>query len=463
MTAQDENSGPVAVLVIHGVGVQQPGETVGKLLKGLRGVIPASDSNSFENGTAGTLKDRQVRFYEVYWADLLQGPVTRGTFILADFQCLAWFPWLNFWRGAYNKGAYSKLTILWWLLVLPVMNFLLYFAYFGARLATQLWEAMPGRSPRAERVRPADRASEYTLIDHLLDEYVGDVVNYINSAGDAFYRTEKERPVSEHIRHVHRPIIDRFYEQLVSAKADGCQSIHIVSHSLGTVIMYHALRGLRLDEVEEADLPTIRNAAALVDHVYTIGSPLEKIQFFWPALKPLENLIGDRRINWDNFVSWFDPVAGRLRRYDDWGSVRNHRLLGGGFIRGHVVYERSPVFLGRLTAGLCGTPLYSNRSRGEKVKDTLFLVGESLVGPAALLVVLLLGAAVLGIVVMILPFLVSLPFRPFFDSVVWGPILDKGSLIMAAVVGVVLFLAPPIRASRAHKLFWKQPKGCRKK
>ena len=54
---------------------------------------------------------------------------------------------------------------------------------------------------------------------------------------------------------------------------------------------------------------------------------------------------GDLTLRWDNFVSFFDPVSGALRSFADWGTIANHRLLGGGFFRGHVVYERSPVFL----------------------------------------------------------------------------------------------------------------------
>ena len=41
---------------------------------------------------------------------------------------------------------------------------------------------------------------------------------------------------------------------------------------------------------------------------------------------------------------------------DLWGGVRNHRLLGGGLVRGHVVYEHSPVFLQVLTEGFAGRP-----------------------------------------------------------------------------------------------------------
>jgi hypothetical protein len=82
-------------------------------------------------------------------------------------------------------------------------------------------------------------------VDRLLDEYAADVFNYINSAGDTF---SPERKVPEELHHVYREIMGRFYDQLIRMQHDGCQSIHIVAHSLGTVVMYHALRGLKLDE-----------------------------------------------------------------------------------------------------------------------------------------------------------------------------------------------------------------------
>jgi hypothetical protein len=66
---------------------------------------------------------------------------------------------------------------------------------------------------------------------------------------------------------------------------DGCQSIHIVAHSLGTVVMYHALRGFGVDNAVRADRPTLSEAMATIEHLYTIGSPLEKIRFFLAGAK----------------------------------------------------------------------------------------------------------------------------------------------------------------------------------
>ena len=109
---------------------------------------------------------------------------------------------------------------------------------------------------------------------------------------------------------------------------------------------------------------------------------------------------GDLTLRWDNFVSFFDPVSGALRSFADWGKIANHRVLGGGFFRGHVVYERSPVFLGTLTEGLCGRPIPFERGVKERLGDLLLLIGETLVAPTVLAVILAVGA---GLYVLVAP------------------------------------------------------------
>jgi hypothetical protein len=227
-----------------------------------------------------------------------------------------------------------------------------------------------------------------------------------------------------------------------------------VAHSLGTVIMYHALRGLGFDSSGSADAEAVRTASAKVQHLYTIGSPLEKIRFFWPRLTTSEKLAGQRPIEWDNFVSWFDPVAGVLRRFGEWGGVRNHHLLGGGFVRGHVVYEHSPVFLGVLTEGLCGRILPLRRGWPERLRDASLLLGETLLAPAGLLLILGIGAAVFTLTILLVPFLISLPFRLFYGPETWGPFFDGASAVFACLFIAAMSLTPLIRAGKVHRLFW---------
>jgi hypothetical protein len=449
--AQD-HTGTTAVLVVHGIGAQQRGESARKLIAGLARVEPALDLR--EPGGTITVGGQTVRVYEVYWADLLKGDMTRGAFQMAEMQSLSWFPWLNVWCRNYRRGSYSPLKLAWWCVMLPVFNFFAMFAYYGAGLIAQI---VRGPQPRPEKTnaglwqqaKDAAESARPTAIDTILDEYVGDVFSYVNSAGNAFYREKGEPPIHPDVRHVYPRIVQQFYEQLLAAQADGCAEIQIVAHSLGTVVAYHALSGLRFEAGSRTDTDAIRSAVHKVRRLYTIGSPLEKIRFFWPTLIPGDAGLGDIALQWENFVSWFDPVAGAITRFGGWGEVFNHRLLGGGFLRGHVVYEHSPVFLGVLTRGLCGRALPLHRTRGERWRDRLVLLAETLFAPVAAAIVLAFVLTAL-----LLPFLVSLVLRQFLPEPTWVPIENVSALVFIGLMGFVFLLVPVLRATTVHRLHW---------
>ncbi len=457
---------PVGILVVHGIGAQNRGEMLEKVTNGIRRIFPDLPAG-LKEGERVHLGDRAVRFYEVYWADLLKGDRVTGTFEMEELSSLAWFPLLNQRSRSYESEPYPLRTVLWWTIILPFTGFALQLVYWGARLLAQIRD-VPRR--RAEQKRAGEASDDGdkslwqraqdaahktsqgpTAVDRLLDEYVGDVFNYINSAGDMF---SEQGNVPEDLRGVYRDILDRFYDQLARAHGDGCQSIQIIAHSLGTVVTYHALRGLRFGESPRDDRETIVEASGRVEHLYTIGSPLEKIRFFWPRLRPENNLAGERDIAWDNFVSYFDPVAGVLRRYTEWGGVDNHHLLGGGFLTGHVVYERSPVFLQSFSRGLLGQPRTLHRTTGEKFKDWALLLGETLLAPAGLAVLVGAGLALWVVTALLVPYLISIPFRFLFAPETWGPFLDYGGAFFAACFLVVFSIVPWIRAKETFKRLW---------
>lgn len=461
MPGTESVAGPIAVLVVHGIGAQEPGEGVGKLLAGLDRVQPGSAAQVAHAGMC-TVGGQLVRLYEVYWADLLKGGITHGAFQMNELQSLSWFPWFNLWRGNYRNGGYSFLTLLRWCVVLPIVNFFVLFAYYGAGLVTQIVSSV-NESRTEAKVRgtlwqvareKAEKSAKLTMLDRILDEYVGDVLSYINSAGKAFHREADEPSVPPEFEHVYAKIVQRFYDQLIKAQADGCSTIQIVAHSLGTVVAYHALSGLCFNDEARDDAQAIRAASVKVRHLYTIGSPLEKVRFFWPRLIPAAASLGGVKVGWDNFASWFDPVAGKLRQFGAWTEVSNHRLLGGGFIRGHVVYEHSPVFLRAFTRGLCGHEIPFTRTSKERWQDFFLLIGETLLAPTALAIVLIFGAALFVSTVLLLPFLLSLVLRQFLPDEIWAPITDTGSLIFGTVLFIALLLAPLIRASKVHARYW---------
>ncbi len=459
--------GPIGILVVHGIGAQKAGESAGKLLAGLARVDRKVESTAHDG--AVTVCGQPVRIYEVYWADLSSGASTRGAFDIKELQSLSWFPWFNHRCGNYPRGHYSLVKLAWWWIALPIFNFFALFAYYGARLvmtiatggrfdgtekSTGLSRAKSRGSVWDEARKAAARTSGPGPMDVLLDEYVGDVFSYVNSAGRAFYRDTGDTPAPAAAEHVYERIVQRFYDQLLKAQADGCETIHVVAHSLGTVVAYHALTGLGFDAGTRTDTDAIRSALAKVRRLYTIGSPLEKIRFFWPRLTPAGAAFGTPAFQWDNFVSWFDPVAGTLKRFDEWGKVSNHRLLGGGFVRGHVVYEHSPVFLGVLVRGLCGKDVPFARTAREVWNDRLILVGETLFAPAAVTFVLLLGMSLFVVAALMLPFLSSLILRQFLPDPTWVYIQNVTSLTFIGMMVLAFLIAPKVRAGKVHRLHW---------
>jgi hypothetical protein len=280
-------------------------------------------------------------------------------------------------------------------------------------------------------------------------------LSYVKSAGSAFDREGKVKEVPPGRVRLFGDAMKCFYDQLVKASAaDGCTDIQIVAHSLGTVVTWHALSAFRF-ESDPATGAAINAAKAKVSRLYTIGCPLEKIRFFWPRLTPRAAAAG-LNFKWDNFVSFFDPVSGRVRTFDDWGPVRNHPLLGGGFITAHVVYERSPIFLGTLAEGLCGRTMPMQMGARQRLWDSVRLIGETLFTPVLLAAVLAIGAMLFTAVAFMLPWFGSWIARIFVGPETYGPIVDKISLVLLGMMLLTFAVAPRNRASKVHRSYWEQ-------
>lgn len=286
-----------------------------------------------------------------------------------------------------------------------------------------------------QRSREAGR-NVYYSIDRVLDDFAGDVLTYANSTASTFYRERNEPPATPEMQQAHENIMRRFDAVVAGARADGCDGLQIVAHSLGSVIAYHFLA---------------RRSTADVEHLYTIGSPLQKFDLFWPDIMPQAPQLPARSLAWDNFVSFFDPIAGMLRHFEHWGGVANHRLLGGGFLRGHVVYQHSPVFLRRLSRGVCGMELPLRRTLVERIYDALMLLGETLVTPAILGLILGAGIAFLTVLALLVPYLASLTVRWWLDPAYWMPFYEWTGLAFAVMFALVFSLVPFLRASDAHR------------
>jgi hypothetical protein len=456
----------VAVLVVHGMGRHQPGKTREKLLAGLsrlaRHDASCESSADYDSLIIG---ETPVRLYEVYWADLHLGDSTLGACQIEEVQAIAWFPFFNMMRRRYPKGSYSWAKLAWWCAILPFVNVVVGLGYDGISWVMRWRNAkykgisrarLSGRTEKHASVLRIltkffpTRSDDYTCVDAELDESLGDVLTYVNSAGQSFYREPGDVPAAR--LSAYQDIVKRFHDQLVQASSqEGCSEIQVIAHSLGTVITYHALAGFTPDRLPRSEAGSIQHALTKITRLYTIGSPLEKIRFFWPALAGVESPWLRQSIHWDNFVSWFDLVAGALRRFAEWGTTQNHRLLGGGFFRGHVVYEHSHVFLESLAHGLSGQEVRLRRTLKERGVDTLVLIGEFLFAPGLVVVTLAFGVLALGLQAAVLSYLIRNALDWVRPGLLAPQFTDVATNAFIVIAIVIINLVSPLRlASKAH-------------
>jgi hypothetical protein len=259
-----------------------------------------------------------------------------------------------------------------------------------------------------------------TLVEEALEGIVADVPNYMSSVargeGVAF------------------KVLARFHEAMRASREE-CGDIHVLAHSLGTVVAYHGLTGVGQTDGSGPYSPR---------RLYTIGSPLEKIRFFWPWTVRATSPSAHPDFRWTNFYHAMDAVSGRLKRFETWAPLDNVRLKGGGgMLRSHVVYEQSPQFLGLLTAELFEERRVPQLTIGQKLKDRALTAAENLAGPAALLVSLALGVALVATVLLLGPYLFSLPLR-WVGADLWASRVGLG-LTLLVLTGMTVNLVLELR------------------
>lgn len=394
---------PRALLIVHGIGEQRRGETTAKLLVGLKraygdAVQVQHDANGFAESV--TANNQTVRLYEVYWADILSAEKSRGTFTWRIFNTVVWHPLWCRRLGLFSTIEYPGRLVWWRVLTLVPLVPAGYLAYLGVRFISTLFDKSRRQAfekkmqeqnlPLLERSKAYANftSTDPTGVDEMLDSVVADVPNYMQSI------VAGEGPAFE--------ILKCFHSQMERARLDGCEVVHVLAHSLGTVVAFHALSGLGLTDGEPRPAPS---------RLFTIGSPLEKIRFFWPWTVRMEAPV-DPDFRWVNFHHRADRVSGSLKRFASTFALQNVRLTGGGgLLRSHVVYERSPEFLSVLTTTLFGAPAAPDVNRFDRAKDRVLAWGENLLGPVALIVAIVIGLAFVALVVLLPAYLVAWPFR----------------------------------------------------
>ncbi len=485
-TAEVVGRSRVALLLVHGIGEQQPGEFLREFQEGFGRLFGESKVVEIErydpvepqrrlHAATIELPDRTVFLYEVHWADLVTQQMARGSVDPTDLFILAWYPWFNRQRNLTGFEDYSPGSVRSWTARLVPLSVLLFVGYLGLKLVPTIWRAWDTAeitSARSEQGTPwtdklmgrrrepdagarirlnlrkrreksrADRdckqleqAARRSWIDRLLDKYAGDVVNLIVSmarrpdlradfaaAHDLLAVPADQRPSYPPRAELERLLNDALHQEgevmllaeralprferaaWVATVGDRCSEVQVLGHSLGTLLAYRAMNRVAPSTATSSDLAS----AARLTRFHTIGSPLEKVAFSWPALvaprgpRPLivahagnvrQTVIeGGDDFQWHNYFSVSDKVSGALKRYRAWGEVANQRLPGlYGVLSSHVAYKRDARFLAVIARALGAKEEWLNVARPSPAMSWVVSATQALALPVAVTLVCLLG------------------------------------------------------------------------
>lgn len=213
-----------AVLVIHGIGQQMPGETVLALLKGILGqqdvtslARASSDRVSglydLHRWTIGATEDRTrpvTDFFEIYWAELMRGSTAGGT--------LAWVSRLLL-RIHVPRQLLSAWCAAWLLAALVTVGF---------AVAVLLNHGIPAWLTSTSILVVAAGLAWRAKAAPFLATVIGDAARYLDPH-------TQDVSARQQIRQNAVRIVDRLH---ASGRYD---RIVVVGHSLGAVIAYDAL------------------------------------------------------------------------------------------------------------------------------------------------------------------------------------------------------------------------------
>ena len=296
------------------------------------------------------------------------------------------------------------------------------------------------------RVKPADAFDDY------LAERVSDVFNYVNACVGA----KSAVPAAP-------AMIYGLFRRTLRRACRECSEIQILAHSLGTVIVDHALthfgdRTRKLVALTKVDESPERPR---LTRLYTIGTPLEKILFFWPKVVQLEKKEKEEFV-WHNFRSHADVISGALRRFREGFSrggkaVENHTTRGaGGILTAHTGYRTHPSFLSIFGPELTKCPTKVRpRARWRRLRQLRDIVETVCVGA------IVLGLALLGFVLLALPVYWVLVW--FLGTMENSELPPWGAQSIAVGMGVlfasVLVVFAPLTAKDAartiHDAHWR--------
>lgn len=460
----------VGLLVVHGIGEQHPLDTARKVVRGLEHVYGVDLLCLGEDHDRGTIDlqlrggPKRVRLYDVHWAPLFDKKA-KGSFIMETVLSVATFPLLNRRHHLYRPARPLAPVLLRTLPLLP-LSALAYLGLWGVRVLGMFARFPDVESPHQSaggpwwrrlfdttRQHAKSTSDEYTRLDAVLDKFAGDVFQYVGGS----VPTRAEASDADVVR-------AKFWECLEAARVDGCGEVQVLAHSLGTVVAYNALTGYGIPEEQMDD----QDRPVEVTRLWTIGSPLEKIAFFFPVMTQADPVVayrtspalgvlhGDaKQPAWVNFRNPLDPVAGRLRSFPGW-RVDNRRVWAGGVGRSHVVYERNPRFLEALTESLFGSARTQSVPRRTRLLGFLVALLESVALMLLLVVPIVLGAALLLATAGLVPWLAGWLVGLVASDATADEVRFWGLRTLSVMFVITLLIARLLQSVDAHRA-WQDP------
>lgn len=212
----------------------------------------------------------ELSFYEAYWADEDHRYTLWQKFLFNLWLWTTlWNPIFNLFFGRYRRPPLSLVRVLWHNLAVLVIGLV----YHVAELLILLLSFV---LKKTELLR---RAGEIVF------EFAGDVNLYVSMR--RFFHRQTKKDV----------LLARFDETLLKACLEN-DMVHVVGHSLGSVIAFDGLTRHRvhpskmatafLHFLQEDALPKQGKEVRVdlrekVRTLVTVGSPLDKFYFFWPS------------------------------------------------------------------------------------------------------------------------------------------------------------------------------------
>ena len=351
----------IGLLIIHGIGEQDVLDTLDTFTRNLvkslqetrgsqirlthnRMPLPG-DIDDYVSLTFDNDSSLEIDVHEYYWAHKMKG-------MIAFHEVMDWLQQAS--NGAqkfyddnvelsrrYETGADGKFPQHWYLKQV-------------GWVVRALWTfGLAGRLIIPGRLDPLVRMLLSAPAEGIID-YIGDVAIYTSSDRKSkFYQVRQQ-------------VLEGAIEKISVMLREDYTRIVIVGHSLGSVIAYDALNAVNLRMNEDPDLASQHRK---LFELITLGSPLDKVAFFFREHIPMDsyvkrlilnNVNGFRRrglvvplegdavldsnvmnflseMRWTNYWDEQDPISGHLDFYDDVANVQvaNGQRWGGAAHNGY--------------------------------------------------------------------------------------------------------------------------------